>query len=148
MSTEDNKDVLLRFSDVMKQFWATGDVSLFDGILTPNYIQHWPGFPPDRAGYLRTLQVFRAAFPDLTKTTEETLADRDLVMDRVTVQATHTGEFLGLPPKGKRVAMSEMHIARIVDGMIVERWGEWDLRGLLEQLGMVSSPLTTHVKTS
>jgi len=146
MSVNDNKALLLKFSDAMRQFWAGGDVSSFDGILAPDYVQHWPGFPSDREGYLRRLQVFRAAFPDLKKTTEEMLAEGDLVVDRVAVRATHIGEFLGIPPTGRPIAMSEIHIARIVGGMIVERWGEWDLLGLLEQIGVISNPLdTAHV---
>jgi len=136
MSAEENKAVLRRFGEAMKHFWRTGDASVFDSVLAPEYVQHWPGFPSDRQGYLDTLQVFRTAFPDLEKTTEDVLADADKVVDRVTVRCTHTGEFRGHPPTGKAVTMTEMHIARVEGGRIVERWGEWDLLGLLEQIGI------------
>lgn len=138
MTTESNKAVIRRFGEAMKRFWGTGDTSVFDALLAPEYVQHWPGFPSDRQGYLDTLQVFRKAFPDLKKTTEALLADGDMVIDRVTVHCTHTGDFRGHPPTGRAVTMTEIHVARVEGGRIVERWGEWDLLGLLEQIGGAS----------
>jgi len=140
MSVDKNKAVVRRFNEAMKQFWRTGDTGLFDEVLAPDYVQHWPGFPSDRDGYLRTLQMFRTAFPDLEKTTEDMLADGDKVVDRVTVRGTHAGEMLGLPPTGKRMTITEMHIARLADRKIVERWGEWDQLGLLQQIGAIPTP--------
>ena len=140
MSEEENKAVVRRFNEAMKQFWRTGDTGLFDDVLAPNYVQHWPGFPSNREGYLRMLQMFRAAFPDLEKSTEDMLADGDRVVDRVTVRGTDRGEFMGLPPTGKLMTITEMHIARLAGGKIVERWGEWDQLGLLRQLGAVAVP--------
>jgi predicted ester cyclase len=138
MSVAENKDVLLRFNEAMKQFWRTGDASLFDEVLSTDYVQHWPGFPSHRRGYLERLRMFRVAFPDLEKTTEYMLADGDMVVDRVLVRGTHQGDFMGSPATGKSVTISEMHIARVADGKIVERWGEWDQLALLQQVGAIS----------
>jgi len=140
MSVEENKAVVRRFNEAMKQYWRTGNTRLFDEVLAPDYVQHWPGFPADREGYLQMLRMFRAAFPDLEKTTEDMLADGDKVIDRVTVRGTHTGEFMGLPPTGKRMMITEMHIAQLAGGKIVERWGEWDQLGLLQQIGAITVP--------
>jgi predicted ester cyclase len=54
------------------------------------------------------------------------------------VRGTHRGEFIGLPATGNLVTISEMHIARVVDGKIVERWAEWDQLALLQQVGGIS----------
>ena len=137
MSAEANKGVVRRFNEAMKQYWRTGNMSLFDEVLAPDFVQHWPGFPPDRQGYLQMLQMFRAAFPDLEKRAEDMLADGDKVIDRVTVRGTHQGDFMGLPPTGKLMMVTEMHIARVAGGKIVERWGEWDQLGLLQQIGAI-----------
>lgn len=140
MSGEENKAVVRRFNEAMKQYWRTGDTSLFDDVLAPDYVQHWPGFPSDREGYLRMLGAFRAGFPDLQKTTEDMLADGDKVIDRVTVRASHTGEMFGVRAGGKTMTITEMHIARVAGGKIVERWGEWDQLGLLQQIGAITVP--------
>ena len=138
---EQAKAIVVRFGEATREFWRTGDKGLFDDVLAPDYVQHWPGFPTDREGYLQRLQAFRTAFPDLKKTTEDLLADGDKVVDRVTVRATHTGELLGLAPSGKTIEMTEMHVARVSNGQIAERWGEWDLLGLLRQIGAASQEI-------
>ena len=69
------------------------------------------------------LEIFRSAFPDLQKTTENIFAAGDEVVDRVTVRGTQSGPFMSVPPTGKLVTITEMHIARVAGGSIVERWG-------------------------
>ncbi len=135
MSTEDNIALVRRFNASMRDYWRGGDERLFDDFLAPDYVQHWPGFPSSRRGYLDMLAVFRVAFPDLAKTTEDIFGGGDRVVDRVSVRATHLGEIFGARPTGLVVTLSEIHIARIAGGRIVERWGEWDLLGLMRQIG-------------
>jgi hypothetical protein len=57
-----------------------------------------------------------------------------------TFTATHLGEFQGLPPTGKQISLSIMHIDRVEDGKIVEHWGQGDALGLMQQLGIVFLP--------
>jgi predicted ester cyclase len=141
MSADDNKALVMLFSQSMKEFWRTGETRPLRRLLSPDYIQHWPGFPSDVEGYFEMLRMFRAAFPDLTKTTEDLFSVNDLVVDRVTVRATHTGDFMGIAPTGNQVQFSEMHIARISEGRIAERWGEWDRLTLLQQVSAIPSSL-------
>jgi len=48
---------------------------------------------------------------------------------------THTGNFWGIPPTGKRVKLTAIYIVRIADGKSVEHWGEEDGMQVLKQLG-------------
>lgn len=57
-----------------------------------------------------------------------------------TFTAMHLGEFQGLPPTGKQVNLSIMHIDRVENGKIVEHWGQGDALGLIQQLGIVFLP--------
>ena len=34
----------------------------------------------------------------------------------------------------------ELHISRITEGRIVERWGQWDNLGMMQQLGVLPPP--------
>jgi predicted ester cyclase len=68
--------------------------------------------------------MVRAAFPDMRYTVEDLLAEGDKVVDCLTWQATHQGEMMGIPPTGNTVRVTEMHISRIAEGKIVERWGQ------------------------
>jgi predicted ester cyclase len=50
-------------------------------------------------------------------------------------QATHLGDFQGMPPTRKQVAYSGILIYRVANGKIAEQWTEFDLLGFLKQLG-------------
>ena len=135
MSAEENKAVVRRFNEGVRQFFQTGDLSGLDELCAPDFVHHGPGIPPDLEGFKQLVPVFRAAFSDVEVEIEDLIAAGDRVVDRITVRGTHTGEFMGIPPSGKRWEMQEMHIARIVDGKIAERWTMVDMFGLLQQIG-------------
>ena len=61
---------------------------------------------------------------------------------RYSCGGTPTGEWLGLAPTGKRITWTGISIARIVDGIIAELWGDYDKLGAYQQLGGI---LTTGV---
>ena len=46
--------------------------------------------------------MMRTAFPDLELVAEDTIAEADKVVCRFTLRGTHRGEFMGLPPTGRR----------------------------------------------
>jgi predicted ester cyclase len=39
------------------------------------------------------------------------------------MRATHRGEFFGIPPTGKQVTVTGIHVLRIADGKIAEHCG-------------------------
>lgn len=133
----ENKAIVRRFNEAMKEYWRTGNADIFDELLAPDFVHHTPGVPSDREGLKQMLPMFRAAFPDLQITTEDLIAEGDKVVDRVTIRGTHLGELMGIPASGKSIAVTETHIARIAGGKIVERWGEWDQLGLMQQIGAI-----------
>jgi steroid delta-isomerase-like uncharacterized protein len=140
MSTEENKAVVQRFNELIGEFWRTGDTDAFDEVLAPDFVYHQPMTPPDLEGFKQFLPMFRAALPDMSYTVEDLIAGGDKVVDRITWQATHQGEMMGIPPTGNTVTVTEMHISRIAEGKIVERWGQADMLGMMQQLGAVPEP--------
>jgi steroid delta-isomerase-like uncharacterized protein len=78
----------------------------------------------------------RAAFPDLRVEINDLIAEGDKVVARNTVTGTHRGEFMGIPPTGRRVAYDEIFVVRFADGRIAETWGVVDLASLMRQLGV------------
>ncbi len=138
--SEENKAVVRRFNELVEGYWRTGDTDAFDEVIAPDFVHHAPGLPPDLEGMKQALPMFRAAFPDMRLTVEEMIAEGDKVVDRVTVRGTHEGELMGIPASGKQVEFMETHISRIADGKIVERWGQWDAMGMMQQIGAVPAP--------
>jgi len=138
MSAADNKALVRRFWEGLV---CTGDPGLADELLAPGYTVHYAGNPPmDRDGFLRFLDALRSAFPDVTVTVEDLLAEGDEVAVRWTWGGTHRGPFLGIPPTGEAVAGSGIGLFRIANRRIVEDFVQEDTFGLLQQLGAIPVP--------
>lgn len=139
--TEANKDLIRRLYSTLM---AHGDTAAADEILAEDYVDHdVPGLPGDRGREELKAAVLgvRAAFPDVMPELHEMVAEGDSVSVRVEAGATHTGEaFIGIPPTGKAIRWSEMHIFRCGNGKIVEHWGVFDMLSILQQLGAVPAP--------
>ncbi len=90
-----------------------------------------------REGVLAQVMAHRRSFPDWTEEVEDTIADRDRVVVRFKSHGTNSGDFLGRPPTGNRVEISEVAIFRLSDGKIVEQWVYPDILSLQRQLGQM-----------
>jgi predicted ester cyclase len=62
------------------------------------------------------------------------------VVNRWIWKGTHEGEFMGIPPTGIKLEMGGIGIARIETGKIVEEWEDYDMLGMMMQLGMELKP--------
>ena len=56
---------------------------------------------------------------------------------RFTARGLPKGEFMALSATGKPITMTGIEIFQIKDGKIVELWGEANLLGIMQQLGIV-----------
>jgi predicted ester cyclase len=89
---------------------------------------------PTPAGLKQVNEGFRASFPDLHGTVEEIFAFGEWVAARLRWTGTNTGDFMGKPPTGKTVSISELEIVRCHNGRIVELRQVADLASLTAQL--------------
>jgi predicted ester cyclase len=137
MSAEENKAIVQRFNELFGECWRTGNVDILDEVLAPDFVYHSPGAAPDLRGFKLSLLMLSVGLHDLRYMVEDLFAEGDKVADRMTWQATHQAELMGFPPTGNTVTGTEMHISRIAEGKIVERWGQGDNLGLMQQLGAV-----------
>ncbi|HSL00476.1 MAG TPA: ester cyclase [Rubrobacteraceae bacterium] len=82
------------------------------------------------------VSMYKTAFPDLSVTVEEMVAEGNRVVSRVTIRGTHQGEIEEFgPPTGRQIALEVLTMHRIEDGKIVEEWERYDNLSLLQQLG-------------
>lgn len=86
------------------------------------------------------LQGLYDAFPDITITIEEVIAEDDRAAVRYTGTGTHERAYKGVEPTGEEVRISGMRMVRIEDGKIVEAWGQTSNLSLFAQLGVVEPP--------
>ena len=81
-----------------------------------------------------------AAFPSQSHAFEDVIAEGDKVVTRGTFSGTHQGEIMNIPPTAKQITFSVVHVDRVVDGKVVEHWGQGDTMPLMQQLGVLPSP--------
>ncbi len=88
-----------------------------------------------RDGIRGLWEAFITAFPDLTASVDEAIAEGNSVAMRWAVKGTHTGEFLGVPASGNTITLDVTEIFRVENGELVEAWDQWDRLGLMRQIG-------------
>jgi steroid delta-isomerase-like uncharacterized protein len=93
-------------------------------------------------GFLPFFEKLRGAFSDLEVTIEDTIAEADKVAARWVVRLTHEGDQLGIPATGRQAAVTGMSIIQVRDGRIIEAWNNWDILGLMQQLGAIQTATT------
>jgi predicted ester cyclase len=81
---------------------------------------------------------FRQAFPDFHDSIDIQLAEGDMVATRFTSMGTHRGAFMGVEPTNRELTWTGITIDRISEGKIVESWANWDMMGMMQQLGAIS----------
>ena len=141
MSTTANKTLSRRF----RQEQDKGNWAIFEEIPAPDCTVYFTGNPEplNRAGLKQLSQIFFSAFPDLRHMFEDQVAEGDKVVNRITLSGTHQGEFQGIPPTGRSIAIQAIVTDRFVDGKLVECWGNIDSLGMLQQLGVIPTPEAT-----
>ena len=134
MSVTANQAIVRRF---VEEVLGHGDFAALAELTACTCSDHTapPDQPSGLAGVAPLVVLWHAAFPDLRITVEDLLAEGDRVAVRSTVTGTHRGEFLVVPPTGRRVAVTTMAFYRLVGGQIVERWAVVDTLEVLRQLG-------------
>ena len=134
MSTlEENKALVRRF---FEELWNQGNMAVADELLGPSHVHHFPDGDVDGPdGVKQLVSMLRTTFPDFHMRTDDVIAEADKVVMRFTIRGTHQGEGMGSSPTGKVITYTGIDIFRIVEGKIIERWGEIDAVGLMRQLG-------------
>jgi steroid delta-isomerase-like uncharacterized protein len=75
-------------------------------------------------------------FSEFQITVEDVIADGEKVAARWVAEGIYAGSLLApTAPQSARVRMTGMTIARVVNGQIVEGWNNWDIMGMMRQLG-------------
>jgi len=138
--SEENKAVVRRF---IEGVWNNGNLDLIDELISEDHVDHDPGqaaLSDGREGVRAFVEMYRTAYPDSHIELGEMIAEGDLVAAPWTGTGTHTGELLGIDPTGRSVTISGIVIDRVRDGQIVESWANYDVLGMLLQLGALPAP--------
>ena len=122
----------------IEHIWNHRQIDHLHDYLSEDYIDH-AYQPSNAAGLTHMLAQLAQAFPDARQTIDALTAQDDTVVCRITLTATHLGEFRNITATGKAVRVSVYRSYRVTDGKIGEHWALLDTAHLLRQLGATVS---------
>ena len=143
MTAEDHKALARRY---LEEVWSMGNTDVIDAVLSANYtLRVLQSSSANEERVVRgterlkqSVASYHRAFPDLHITPQTIVAEGDRVVVDWTAQATHSGDFRGIPATGKHVSYAGITIYRIEAGKIADEVYLGDRLGLWQQLGLVS----------
>jgi predicted ester cyclase len=93
------------------------------------------GLPPGRDGLKMFRQQVNAAIPDEhIFITAVSFEGNDIIEADMKMSATQTGELMGIPATGRKIAFDVHERARFVDGKLAERWARVDFEDIKRKL--------------
>lgn len=105
-------------------------------LYTDNTVLHgYAGVEPGLTNIKEFYAQLWGAFPDASIEEQDVFAIGDKVVYRFVMHGTHQGNFLGVPPTGKPIALPGITILRFADGKCIERWSQADFLSVLQQIG-------------
>ncbi len=142
MSADANKTLIHRLYDEAINRQDTVAAAAF---YAPDAKNH--GRTVGRDGMQKVFEALFSTFPDFNYRLEESTAEADRVVCKVTMTGTHLGQptlpavfsgmLAGVPPTARKVQVLQFHSFRIRDGQIIEHAAVRDDLGMLKQLGVV-----------
>jgi steroid delta-isomerase-like uncharacterized protein len=128
-----NKRLVRRF---YKEVYGDWNMSLVNEIVSPQFISHdWPeGSPTGPEGFEAFYSAIRNALPDARYAVDDLISEGDKVVVRWRLLGTHLGDFRGIAPTGRPIALNGIAIYRLDCGKLLERWVVTDVHSVLEEI--------------
>jgi steroid delta-isomerase-like uncharacterized protein len=137
LQAEENKRLVLHY---VEEIFNKGNLEATYEAWDPDIVFHSPIMDEPVRG-IETLQTYvvdiRTSFDEFKFDVQEAVADGDIVALRIIHRGVHNGNYVGIPPTGKRVAIPEIAWYRVRDGKVVEGRLMLNAFDVLNQLGIL-----------
>lgn len=118
MSTADAKAIVRRFHESLSK----DNLAIVDELIGLDFVSHGPGFAGHGpAGVKQHFAAMFEAYPDIRFSVEDMVAEGDKVAVRLAYHGAMPASVMG---QAENVTGTILAILRVVDGRIVESWGE------------------------
>lgn len=141
-SPQEKKDVVSEniriYSDTWDEIANKGNLQMFDStfastIIYDNVATHLQGVDAVR----KYFSEYVTGFSNRDFKVLEIYGQGDHVIKRWSFTGTHTGDFAGIKPTGKRITVEGVTIAKMLNGKIIEERDYADDLGLMQKLGVI-----------
>jgi predicted ester cyclase len=132
--SENHRQLVHRWFD---EVWNQGKRETIDELLGPECVTHDGSVtvkgPQSCHQFFDRMQ---SGFSRIHIDCNEFLSEGDMCCVRWLATMSHTGDLPGLTSTGKEIRVTGISVFRIVDGRFEEAWQNWDMLGMVEQLGL------------
>jgi predicted ester cyclase len=134
MTPQANKELVRRFYE---EIINDAKVELIPELVSEEYTEVMDGrrYEVGLEGAKAHALGVRQTYPDLVLTIERQIAEGEWVASCITASGTHSGEWLGIAPTGKKVTFTGVNVDRVVGGKLVEHGGAANMLGPLLGIG-------------
>jgi predicted ester cyclase len=133
-----NRATLQKFYD---EAIGKGNVDVIDEVMAEDFVHHGDALFPyigGSAAIKAGVGGVKAAFPDGKTIIEDTVAEGDIVVSRLSWTGTWRGAFMGKEPNGQPMSWKGISTYRFnEEGLIVERWANQDVVPMLIAMGVL-----------
>ena len=128
---------LVNLGRLFAEIISSRDLSRFDEIVAPDYVNHNPYAEPGLDGVKKVFGALLAGVPDLQVHVDDVFASADAtrIVGRYRYEGTQTGTYLGSPATGHPFRMRSIDIWRVEGGRFVEHWDELNTLDVFTQIG-------------
>ena len=137
---EKNKQLVRRAVELI---WNGAKYDHLEEFITSDFVVH-TSLPENQVHGVQGIRQFytglRNAFPDISFTIHDQVAEGDKVVTYWAAEGTHKGNFKGIPATGRHFRITATVIDRIENGKVRECWSNVDELSLLQQLGVIPTP--------
>ena len=126
------------YTHVWDEILNKGNIDMIDTHFAENYVNKTVTSTVNgKADAKKYFGAFLTGFSDIDFVVDEIFGVDNRVVKRWTFNATHTGEFAGIPATGNKISLKGVSVSRIVNGKIAEELDYMDDLGFLQQLGVI-----------
>ena len=130
-----------------EEVWNKGNWDFADVSVHAEFNDHPPTrfFDVGRTGpaaLKQAAQEFRRGIPEFHDAPELVLVEDDRVAYLGQIAGRQHGELFGFPPTGRMMRVWGVNFFRMEDDKIIERWGQFDVLTMMQQLGLAPGPPT------
>lgn len=134
---DENKNIITRY---FEEVWNQGKIEVLNELLSPEYINHNPGFESPKPGpddLKPIVSAMRKGFPNLKYIIDKMVVSNDYVAVYLIMTGTHTSDFFGIAPTGTKIEVYQMQFERIANGKMIEHCRVTDDLTMMRQLGEI-----------
>ena len=135
------RDEIVAFFDRRQELYDNLDAAALVADYADDAVIESPsaGVHTGRAAAEQSLRAVFGAFLDLKVKTDGLVIDGDRVAQALSIEGTHIGAFMGVPPSGKHFRLTAVFLYEIAAFQIIRERRIYDFTGLLIQIGMLKA---------